>query len=88
MCLGEVASGITSGCYSNSVFIATFRLQSEKNQTPSQMCVSYLDKTLGARGAEGHVRKHHIENTILDEMYLISKELQSVTLKMDEQSST
>ena len=52
------------------------------------MCVSYLDKTVGARDAEGHVRKQHIENTILDEMYLISKELQPVTLKMDDQSNT
>ena len=52
------------------------------------MCVSYLDKTVGARGAEGHVRKQHIENTILAEMYLILKELQPVTLKMDEQSNT
>jgi len=59
-----------------------------KAKIPSKMCVSYLDKTVGARAAEGHVRKQHIENTILDEMHLISKELQPVTLKMDEQSNT
>ena len=51
------------------------------------MCVSYLDKTVGARAAEGHVRKQHIENTILDEMHLNSTELQPVTLKMHEQSN-
>ena len=52
------------------------------------MCVGYLDKTVGARAAEGHVTKQYIEKTILDEMHLNSKELQPVILKMDEQSNT
>ena len=58
-----------------------------KAKKPSKMCVSCLDLTVGALAAEGHVRKQHIENTILDEMHLNSTELQPVTLKMDEQSN-
>ena len=52
------------------------------------MCVSCLDLTVGAIAVKGHLSRQHIENTILDEMHLISKELQPVTLKMDEQSNT
>jgi len=49
------------------------------------MCVICLDLMVGALSVEGHVRKQHIENIILDEINLISKELQPVTLKMKEQ---
>ncbi|NCX28942.1 MAG: hypothetical protein EBX20_09870 [Rhodobacterales bacterium] len=44
------------------------------------MCVSCLDLTVGALAVEGHVMKQHIENTILDEINPISKELKPVTL--------
>ena len=48
------------------------------------MCVSCLDLTVGALAVDGHVRKQDIKYTTPYEMNLISKELQTITLKMKE----